>query len=115
MSDFQDSLEKLLADPEQMEKIAGIAKSLTGGAAETPGTPDAPRLSPLSSLDPETIGLIGRLMGEYNAKNDKEALLRAITPYLKESRRGKVEQAAKMAKLARLARLAVTELGGGAS
>ncbi|MDR0447012.1 MAG: hypothetical protein LBH17_08360 [Oscillospiraceae bacterium] len=125
MSDFQDTLDKLLSDPEQMEKIAGIAKALTQGAPEGAGTDsgagmptDVPTdvissgASLLSSLDPKTIGLIGKLIGEYNSKNDKEALLRAITPYLTETRRGKIEQAAKMAKLARIARVAMMELGG---
>jgi hypothetical protein len=116
MSDFQDTLDKLLSDPEQLEKLAGIAKALVppgeahADAAGPGGAPPSAE-SWLSALDPKTIGLIGRLMGEYNAKNDKEALLRALTPYLKETRRGKIEQAAKMAKLARLARLAITELG----
>ncbi|MDR0838205.1 MAG: hypothetical protein LBN99_01025 [Oscillospiraceae bacterium] len=110
MSDFEDTLNKVLSDPEQMAKIAEIAKSFAQPQPDgEAGSGDA---SPLSSLDPKMLGLIGKLMGEYNAGSDKEALLRALTPYLKDSRRGKIERAAEMAKLARLAKLAMTEFGG---
>ena len=33
MSEFEDKLNELLNDPGQMERIAGIAKSLMGGDA----------------------------------------------------------------------------------
>lgn len=33
MSEFEDKLNELLNDPGQMERIAGIAKSLMGGEA----------------------------------------------------------------------------------
>ena len=37
MSDFEDKLNKLLNDPDEMERFAGFAKSLmSGSAAEQP-------------------------------------------------------------------------------
>ena len=34
MSDFEDKLNKLLNDPEEMERFAGFAKSLMSGSAD---------------------------------------------------------------------------------
>jgi hypothetical protein len=111
MSDFEENLNKVLADPVQMEKLAEIAKSFMGGSGGDAPAGEA-SASPLGNLDPKMLGIIGKLMGEYNAGSDKQALLAAISPYLKDSRRSKIEQAAQMAKLARLAKLAMTEFGG---
>ncbi|MDR2615730.1 MAG: hypothetical protein LBC28_04030 [Oscillospiraceae bacterium] len=125
MSDFQETLNKLLSDPEQMGRLAELAKTFAQGQPVQSDPPTAeegldalPSGAPsagaslFSALDPKTLGFIGRLVGEYGAKSDKEALLRASTPYVKEPRRGKIEQAARLAKLARLARMALTELSG---
>ena len=35
MGEFEDKLNSILSDPEQMDKIAGLAKSLMGGEQET--------------------------------------------------------------------------------
>ena len=40
MSEFEDKLNELLNDPGQMERIAGIAKSLMGGEAPPEPAPD---------------------------------------------------------------------------
>ena len=110
MSDFEETLNKVLSDPSQMEKIAELAKSLSGGdtagsAAQTAGE----GASPLTGLDPKMLALVGKLMSEYNAGSDKAALLAAISPFVKDSRRSKIEQAAQLAKLARLAKIAMAE------
>jgi len=114
MSDFQESLNALLADPAQMEKLVGLAKSIAGDGTQTDGTTDGGAVggsSPLDGLDPRMLGMLGKMMSEYSAKSDKQALIAAITPFLKDSRRSKIEQAAQMAKLARLAKLAMMQFG----
>ena len=120
MSDFENVLNQLLSDPAQMEKLMGVAKTLGnfsdgengGGAPEFHEERRLDAASALSGLDPKLIGMVGKLMGEYNSGSDKETLLHAISPYLKAERRGRFERAAEMAKLARLARAAMSELGG---
>jgi|GEM_PF-2377329 len=118
MSDFQGTLNKVLADPEQMEKLAGIAKSLMGdGKTDSSGAAAGAVGFDPSALDPKMMSLMMKLMQEYNSGSDKEALLAAIKPFLKDSRRSRIEQAAQMAKLARLAKVAManfsmTENGG---
>lgn len=120
MTDFENTLNQLLSDPEQMEKLMGVAKafmnSSDSGSGESeprqPAGAPADIASLLGSLDPKLIGVIGKLMGEYNSGSDKEALLHAISPYLKAERRTQFERATEMAKLARIAKVAMNELGG---
>ena len=124
MSELEDKLNQILSSPEDMEKIMGIARSLSGSGGapepETAGRGDgAPfDLGALSSLmgniDPKLIQLFGRVMNEYSSpENDKSALISAIKPYLKEDRREKIDKAAEVAKMARLARAALAEFSGG--
>ena len=115
MTDFENTLNQLLSDPEQMEKLMGVAKAFIG-SSDNETTPanaaagEAP--SAISGLDPKIIGIIGKLMGEYNSGGDKETLMRAISPYLEAERRQQFERATEMAKLARMAKTAMGELGG---
>ena len=105
VSEFEDKLNELLNDPGQMERIAGIAKSLMGG--------DAPS-APASDTDFDE-GLLKRLSGlmkgaDNKSSNDKK-LLEAMRPYLSEKRRSKMDKAIKIAKLASIASIAA-QLGG---
>jgi hypothetical protein len=125
MSELEDKLNKILSSPAEMEKIMGLAKSLSGSLGTQPSgesaaasagpVPDLGGLaSTLKDLDPKIFRLMTRLIGEYTtAKNDKAALLSAIKPYLKEDRREKIDRAAEIAKLARLAKIAFSEFSGG--
>lgn len=88
MDEWQDSLNSILSDPEQMEKIAGLAKSLMGSSGETPAAP------------PEKGALLSSVSQN---ESREEALLRAMQPYLSQRRRGKLERAMKLARVARLA------------
>lgn len=105
VSEFENRLNELLNDPGQMERIAGIAKSLMGG--ETP--PEKPSES---EFDEGFIKKISGMMKGADAKsgNDKR-LLEAMRPYLSEKRRSKMDKAMKIAKLASIASIAA-QLGG---
>ena len=104
MSDFEDKLNKLLNDPEEMERFAGFAKSLmSGSAAEQP--------EPAPDIDPSMLKKIsGMLSGKGGAGRD--AKLEAMRPFLSEKRRGKMDRAMKIARLAGIAELAAEKLGG---
>lgn len=112
MGELEDKLNSILGDPAQMEKIAGLAKSLMGGG----GGPaqDSASASPFGELglDPGLLQKLGRAMNTGEDGREK-ALLAAMKPYLSEKRRGKMDRALKLAKLARIARLAMGESGGG--
>lgn len=97
MNELEETLSSILSDPGQMEKIAGLARSLMGdGEAAPPQTPDA--------------GLVRSLMNSA-APGREQALLQAMRPYLSEKRREKLDRALQLARLARVARLAM-ETGG---
>jgi hypothetical protein len=130
MSELEDKLNKILSSPADMEKIMGIARSLSGSlgaknpadgaaAASAPATGSTTLdlgalTSGLKDIDPKIFNLVTRLVGEYTSgKNDKAVLLNAIKPYLKEDRREKIDKAAEIAKLARLAKVALHEISGG--
>jgi hypothetical protein len=130
MSELEDKINKILSSPADMEKIMGIARSLSGSlgaqasgdgsaaaAAAAPGQP-VPDLNAITSslkdLDPRIFKIVTHLVGEYvSAKNDKTELLNVLKPYLKEDRRAKIDRAAEVAKLARLAKVALREFSGG--
>ena len=125
MGEFEDRVNSILGDPKQMEKIAGLAKSLMGGQTEPDegapsdggssagGMGDAMRsLFGEGGVDSETVGRIGRILSASGAGDgDKRALLEAMKPYLSEKRRAKMDKAMKIARLARIAKLAMGELG----
>ena len=111
MSEFEERINSVLSDPEQMERIMGMAKSLMGGSDEK--QPQSENLFGDLGIDPAAIGRISRLMGSGAQGSEKQALLEAMKPYLSEKRRAKMDRAMKLARLASLARFAMGEMGGG--
>ena len=104
MSELEDRLNSILSDPGQMEKIAGLARSLMGGQAAAPAQ-EPPEASMLRRLG----GLLGQGSG---APSREQALLRAMEPWLSEKRRAKLDRALQLARMAKLAQAAMGELGG---
>lgn len=122
MSEFEDRINSILSDPAQMEKIAGLAKSLMGNDGGAPasegesgGLGDGLKgLLGEDAPDGELLKRIVRLMRSGSEKdNEKQALLEAMKPYLSEKRRAKMDRAMRLARLTRIARLAMGELGEG--
>lgn len=118
MSEFEDRLNSILNDPEQMDKIANMAKSLMGGGTTDLGSQEPPAAesgaaSLFDGLDPGMLQRIGKVMSGMNqGGNDNTALLEAMKPYLKEKRRAKMDRALKIAKIAHVAQVAFGDLGG---
>lgn len=111
MSELEDRLNGLLSDPEQMGRLAQLAKTIMGGG----GADDAPPAQDASApdIDPGMLSRIGGLMKGLNGeRDDKKALLEAMKPYLAEKRRQKMDRALKIAKMAKLANMALKEYGG---
>lgn len=108
MAELEDMINSVLSDPEQMEKIAGLAKSLMGGDA----SPEQAQASPMP-FDPKMLKRLQNLMGSAETKpGSSEALLRAMQPYLSEKRRAKMDKALTLARMAKLAGFALGEAGG---
>lgn len=123
MSDFEDKLQSILSNPEAMGQIMSLAQSITGGSQETapPFEPEDPSRSPtgdipssgdlfsvLGNLDPRLIQFGMRLIAEYNSNDSqKQALLTALRPFIREERYAKVDKAVQVAKLAHVIRIAL--------
>ena len=105
MDDLENRLSSVLGDPQQMEKITKLAQSILSGA----GSGESASSEGLG-FDPEMLGRLTRLMNTGEAKEEK--MLEAMSPYLSEKRRDKMDKAMKIARLAAVAELAAGELGG---
>lgn len=120
MSDLQDALNGILSSPQDMERLMGLAKELSGSLGlDIGGEDDLPKKRETSAplelggLDPKMLGMMSRIMEEFSSgRDEKLALLNSLKPYLKDRRRGELERAVKIARLARIARSAFSEFGG---
>ena len=108
MSELEEQLNSILSDPEQMEKIAGLARSLMSGGDSA--VPQKPPEGP--GFDAALLQKMSRLI-QGGGEGREQALLKAMAPYLSEKRRGKLDRALRLARLARIARLAIGEAEGG--
>ena len=133
MDGFEDKISALLSSPDAMDKVMSMAKAL--GASQESAEPEdrAPRGSSgggldalaaltsggglgglgelLGGVDPQTIGKIMGLMGEFNKRDDRrETLLNAVKPYLRPERQDKIGKAVQIVKLARTARSALKDV-----
>lgn len=109
MSELEDKINSVLNSPEEMSKIMELAKSFMGDESEPSGgggnEADMPDLGMMAS--------IGKLLnGSGGGKNDKRALLNAMTPYLSEGRRAKMTKAMQIARIAGIAGTFLSEKGG---
>ena len=123
MSEFEDKLQSILGNPDAMDQIMSIARSLTGGASEPetpapcgqpdPEPPQSPALSEdhfslLNGLDPRILQIGMRLLSEYNSSDTRTvALLNALQPFVRPERYAKVDKAIQIARLSRLIRVAL--------
>lgn len=115
MSEFEEKLNSILSSPDEMEKIMGIARSLSGSLGSSTADSTASTASDLfSELDPKMLKLLSHLVHEYKSpENNKADLIAAIKPYLKPERQSALDKASGIVKLAHLARIALGELSGG--
>jgi hypothetical protein len=100
MGDWEEQLNSILGDPRQMERIAGLARSLMGGEDAAAAAPEASDLSGAASLLQSAMG---------GGRDRVQALLEAMEPWLTEKRRAKLGRARKLARMAKLAELAMGE------
>lgn len=122
MSELEDKLNTLLSDPDGMAQVFGLAQKLSEkhDAAPPPDPspdPASPPADPLPDLSTLLAGLFGgdapdaqtlsRLLPVLRRLDRPEsgetaALLYALRPYLRPSRRDKVERAVRLARLLHL-------------
>lgn len=126
MDDLQKRLEEVLNDPQQMQEIFTLAKSLglelpeterqPEKAAEQPPQTDTAAAPPVqlppglgAAITPPVAGLLEQA-GRLDKK--QENLLNALKPFLKPARREKIDRAMQAARLSHLAGYALKSRGG---
>ena len=100
MDELQESLSRLLENPEELKRMTDMASQLLGGGEEAES--EAPKL-------PDLSGLMRRLRG---GNSDTQKLLQALKPFLAPERQARLGRAMRAAKLASAASLAFSQMGG---
>ena len=119
MDDLQERIQSVLNDPEQMEEILAIARSL---GAELPDTvtqteqtrpeTEAASVPPMPGLGGAMTQPVAELLKEAGKLEKKqENLLNALKPFLKPNRREKIDRAMQAARLSHLAGYALRSRG----
>ena len=113
MSEWEEKLNNLLSNPDAMAQVMELAQNLSSSAESTPSP--QPQVEPtaqpsvaqmLSSIDPALIKRLIPALREWNRPegNDTAAFLFALRPFLRPSRREKVERAVQLAKMLHVAK-----------
>ena len=99
MDDLSEKLNSILSDSESMNRIREMANSILGEEKKQPEQNSA-----FDGIDiSKVMGIIGKMKNMGNT--DREKLLLALRPHLKEDRRKRLDNAVKILKLIELAPL----------
>lgn len=97
---MEEQLQKILNDPDTMQKLMSMAQSLGGSEA-------AEGAAPFPNMDPGMLGKISGLAAQGSIDPQQRALLQALAPYLSQRRISKLENAMRAAKMASFAAAAL--------
>ncbi|MCL2562837.1 MAG: hypothetical protein FWE08_02230 [Oscillospiraceae bacterium] len=115
MGEFEEKLNGILNNPQEMEKIMALARNLmgSGGGSDAPqggsspppplpGTSGGPDFgSLLGGLD---AGMVQKLVKGFSGGRGSATLLQSITPHLKDTRQGQLKRAVMIAQMVKVAR-----------
>ena len=107
MGELEEKLKGILENPQEMEKIMALAQNLMGG--KSPPSDSAPpsdgNKSPLegilNGLDP---GILQKVARGFTGGVGTAALLKSITPHLKDERQSQLNRAITIAQMVRVAK-----------
>ena len=100
MSEMEDKLNSVLNNPQMMQQIMSMARSLG-----TQSPPPEPQQKTESGPEID-LGMIQKLSGlasQGTIDKNQQSLLKALKPYLSRERIDKLEKAMRAAKMARMA------------
>lgn len=114
MAEWEEKLEGILSNPQAMEQIMSLAKSLEGGENSASPSASAPAPAPsdlsgllgsVGQLDPKMLSTAAKLFSQMGRQDDRRtALLQALRPFVKPERYAKLDKAIQIAKLSVLIR-----------
>ena len=109
MSDLEEKLGGILSNPQIMQQIAAMAQTLGKAPVEKPATQQKPTMTPLP--DPAMLQRLTQVMQKSQVDQQQQELLHALSPFLSQSRIGKLERAMRAAKMAGLASMLLNSGG----
>ena len=118
MDDLESKLNQILSDPAKLADVMNMAQALMGQAAppapsaEAAALPAAsPEPAPEAASQPVMPPSVMAMLQQANNLDGKEvALFNALKPFLKPSRREKIDKAMRIARLSHLAGFALRNL-----
>lgn len=103
MEELENKLGAVLNNPQLMQQIMTMAKSLGGQSPPDEKPKDAPPSPSVPDFDPAMLQKIAGLTKQNSIDQEQQALLKALHPYLSKDRIGRLERAMRAAKMAKLA------------
>ena len=99
MSELEEKLGTILSNPQLMQQISAMAQALGQAPPEQPAPP------PMASQSPALpdLAMLQKVSGMLQAgrvDQEQQQLLHALSPFLSQSRIGKLERAMRAAKMA---------------
>ena len=105
MSELEEKLNQVLANPQMMQQIMSLAQSMTGQSSQEESPPDT-KHEPAPGLPQMDLGMVQKVAGMASGTGvdtNQMALLRALGPYISRDRVSKLEKAMRAAKMASFA------------
>ena len=97
MDQLEEKLGAILNNPQLMQQIMSMAQSFNQQSEPKEPAPPSP------GIDPRLLSQIAGFAGNSGTTGDEEALLNALSPFLRQERIFKLEKAMRAAKMAKFA------------
>ena len=99
MSELEEKLGTILSNPQLMQQISAMAQALGQAPPEPPAPPPVAPQSP-TQPDPAMLQKVSGMLQAGRVDQEQQELLHALSPFLSQSRIGKLERAMRAAKMA---------------
>ena len=108
MSEMEEKLGQILSNPQMMQQIMSLAQAMNASQLPKqepppPPKPPQPTMPAIPDIDPNLLRSLSSMTRQGGIDQNQQALLKALSPYLSQSRVNKLERAMRAAKMAGLA------------
>ena len=108
MSEMEEKLGQILSNPQMMQQIMSLAQAMNASQPQKqepppPPKPPQPTMPAIPDIDPNLLRSLSSMTRQGGIDQNQQALLKALSPYLSQSRVNKLERAMRAAKMAGLA------------
>jgi len=100
-NNLEEKLSSILSDPNMMQQIQAMARSLGQSQPPTPQPAQEPQKAAMPDLS--QLQSLSVLAGGAGIDSNQKALLNALSPYLSHDRVARLENAMRAARVARMA------------